>query len=235
MHEYVTNKIWLKDYPVHYSGITFNARMTIVRLHDDSLLLHSPCEIDLALKTTIEALGKVNYIVAPGTYHYLHVPSAQQAFPKAKTLICPGIEKKQPNLHYDSLLSDTPEPDLQTDFKQVLIQGAGGMNEVAFYHIPSQTLVLVDLIEYITDKTPDIGWGIKFWWKLIFRMWNKPKPAPEYQLGWKDKSAAAKSLQHILTWNFQRIVIAHGDLINSDAQQMATQAWSSVLKHEKHL
>jgi len=60
-------------------------------------------------------------------------------------------------------------------------------------------------------------------------MWNNPKPAPEYQLGWKDRQAASRSLRRILSWDFDRIIIAHGDLIEKDAKEVALQAWRQPL------
>jgi hypothetical protein len=60
-------------------------------------------------------------------------------------------------------------------------------------------------------------------------MWNRPKPAPEYQLGWKDKAAASKSLQQILEWDFDKIILAHGDLVEKDAKATAREAWKGPL------
>ena len=75
----------------------------------------------------------------------------------------------------------------------------------------------------------DVSWTLKLWWKWVFRMWNNPKPAPEYQLGWQDKNAASLTLKKILDWDFERIVIAHGDLIEENAKQVAIHAWKQVL------
>jgi hypothetical protein len=61
-------------------------------------------------------------------------------------------------------------------------------------------------------------------------MWENPKPAPEYQLGWKDKKAARRSLMKILEWDFDRIIIAHGDLIEENARQVALNAWRRPLE-----
>lgn len=55
-------------------------------------------------------------------------------------------------------------------------------------------------------------------------MWGTPKPAPEYQLGWKDKNAASRSLKKILNWDFERIIISHGDLIEENAKIVALHA-----------
>jgi hypothetical protein len=107
--------------------------------------------------------------------------------------------------------------------------------EVAFYHKATKTLILVDLIENFTNETEDVNWVLKLWWKVVFRMWDKPKPAPEYQLGWKDKKAACKALKRILSWDFERIIISHGDLIVKNAKEVALQAWRQPLESSENV
>jgi len=228
--EHTPGMIWIADYPVHYAGLDFFSRMTVIRLIDNRLLLHSPCHIDQAIKEQLDRLGEVAYIVAPGSYHYFHVISAQDAYPLAKTMICPGVEQKAPDLQFSEFLCDKVPDSWLDDFDLVLVRGAKYMWEVAFFHKPSRTLILVDLIENIGDKTRGVGWGLKFWWKLVFRMWNHPKPAPEYQLGWKDKIAARQSLLQILGWNFERVIISHGDLIDKNAKEVVKLAWEVPLE-----
>jgi hypothetical protein len=230
LKEYLPERIWLKEYPIRYAGTTFNARMTVIRLKDSSIMIHSPCGIDHGTKVEIEKLGDVSFIVAPGSYHYLYVKSAQEAFPKAETFICPGIERKCPELDFDWILGDRPDPRWENDFEQVLVRGNKYIWEVAFFHIPSKTLILVDLLENITDMTPGVNWLLKLWWKAIFHMWNHPKPAPEYQLGWRGKLAARKSLMRICEWRSERIIIAHGDLIEKDTKKMLIAAWKNPLE-----
>ncbi|MGV7235104.1 MAG: hypothetical protein ACQ9ET_02500 [Nitrosomonadaceae bacterium] len=70
-----------------------------------------------------------------------------------------------------------------------------------------------------------MNWILELWWKIVFRMWGNPKPAPEYQLGWKDMNATSKSLKIILCWDFERIIIYHGDLIEENAKVVALNAW----------
>lgn len=232
LDEYIAEQLWLKEYPVHYASCDFNSRMTVIKLRDGSIMLHSPCDIDQQLKDEIEALGRVAFIVAPGSYHYQHITSAQEAFPDAETFICPGIEHKCPEIDFDWILADRPDPRWENDFAQVLVRGTKYMWEVAFFHKASKTLVLVDLLENFTDQTSGTNWQLKFWWKAVFHMWNHPKPAPEYQLGWKDKTAAKKSLQRILEWDFVRIIMAHGDLIDSQSKETITNAWSTPLESD---
>ncbi len=227
--EFVPNQIWLKEYPIHYAGCDFNARMSVVRVSDSKLLLHSPCEIDAQTRQEISTLGDVAFIVAPGSYHYFHIASAQAAFPHADTYICPGVERKRPDIDFDWFLADRPPQAWADVLDQLLVRGNKYIWEVAFFHKPSRTLLLVDLIENITDQTPNTNWLLKLWWKAVFHMWNHPKPAPEYQLGWKDKTAARQSLQRILEWDFERIVLSHGDLIEKNAESIAREAWKAPL------
>jgi hypothetical protein len=225
---FVPDQIWLAEYPIRYAGAAFNARMTVIRLSGDRLLIHSPCAMDQPLQRAISALGRVAFILAPGNFHYFHVASCQQAFPEASTWICPGVERKRPDLRHDGLLGDRPEPGWAEELDQVQVAGARLMREVAMFHRPSRTLVLVDLIENFSDQTPGTNWLLKAYFRLL-GMWGRPRPAPEYRFGWGDRSAVAASLERILDWDFERIIIAHGDLIEHDARRMAREAWRGVL------
>lgn len=228
--EYIAGQIWLSSYPVRYAGLDFCSRMSVVRLRDGSLMLHSPCEIDDEMKRSIEGLGTVAHIVAPGSYHYFHVGSAQKAFPDAQTYICPGIERKRPDIDFDWILGDRSPDGWSDDFEQILVRGTRYIWEVVFFHKASRTLLLVDLVENVGDRTQGVGWGLELWWKIVFRMWNAAKPAPEYQLGWKDKAAAKQSLERILQWDFERVVLSHGDLIETNAKATVRDAWKTPLR-----
>lgn len=82
---------------------------------------------------------------------------------------------------------------------------------------------------FITDRTPGVSWPLKAWFKYVFRMWNNPRPAPEYQFGWTDRAAARASLETILSWVFERSVLSHGDNIAVDARPTARRAWHKIL------
>ena len=231
IYEYVPGTIYIVEYGIRFGGMDLFSRMTIVRLNDGKLWLHSPCKLDALLKSEIDQLGEVAYIIAPGNFHHLHVSDLQVDYPNAETFLCPGLEKKRADLSFDWILGNRPDPRWALDFEQVVIQGTRIMNEVAFLHKPTRTLILVDLLENIGDNyTHEAGLLLKFWWKAVFHMWNTPKPAPEYQLGWGNKEIVRKGLEKILSWEFERIIIAHGNLIEMDAKAVAAKAWQNVLK-----
>ena len=230
LEEYVPQKIHIVEYPIHFGGMDLFSRMTLVRLHDGKLWVHSPCRLDAQLKNEIDQLGKVAYILAPGNFHHLYVSDFQSHYPDAETFLCPGLEYKREDLKFDWILDDHPDPRWNSEFDQVVIQ-TRIISEVAFVHKNTGTLILVDLLENIGDDyTHEAGLLLKFWWKAVFKMWNNPKAAPEYQLGWGDKDVVKKGLEKILSWNFDRIILAHGNLIESNAKAVLIKAWENVLQ-----
>lgn len=228
--EYVNDQIWIVEYPVRYFGINLYGRMTIIKLENGELIIHDPCKIDESAKRKIDAIGKVKYIVAPGNFHHLFVTEFQQKYPDAETFLCPGLERKRPDIGFEWILGNRPDHRWGDAIEQVVVQGPKIIWEVAFVHKPSRTLILVDLLENIGDdfKHP-VGLNLRFWWKVVFRMWNNPKAAPEYQIGWGKKDVVKKCLKKIIGWDADRIILAHGELVEKDVRKTLTTAWSKVL------
>ena len=230
LHEYIKYKIFIVEYPLRFGGMDVFGRMTLVRLSNGELWVHDPCQINVKLKSEIDQLGAVRFIIAPGNFHHLFISDFQQHYPDAETFLCPGLEHKRPDLKFDWILGNRPDPRWQSEISQVLIQGTKIISELAFLHGESKTLILVDLLENIGDDYPhDTNLWLKFWWKVVFKMWNNPKAAPEYQMGWGDKKIVKEGFETILSWDFERIILAHGNLIEENAKAVLTRAWENVL------
>ena len=228
--EHVPGQIWILEYPVRFGGMDLFGRTTIIRLENGELIVHDPCIITKNIKDQIDDLGMVKYIIAPGTYHHLYVEDFQKVYPDAETFLCPGLETKRPDLKFDWMLGNKPDSRWNNVFEQVLIQGTRHITEVVFFHKPSETLILVDLLENIGDDYQHkADLLLKFYWKAIFHMWNNPKAAPEYQLGWGDKQIVKTGLEKILSWDAKRLILSHGENIDRDVNQVLRKAWESVL------
>lgn len=225
---FVPDALWLRDYFVSLGGARVNARMTVIKLRSGEILVHSPCAFDEALGAEVAALGRVAGIIAPGNFHWLHVRSCQEAFPDAVTYICPGVEKRAKSLEFDVVLGDEAPPLWAGELSQVALQGPRIMREVAFLHHASKTLILVDLVENVTPATPGVNWVLRVFFRAI-GMWNQPSPAPEYRVAWGDEARVRQGLERILAWDFERVILSHGDLITRDAKQVVTRAWRKIL------
>ena len=202
--------------------------MTIVRLGDGRLVIHSPGPLDAGAGEWIRSLGRVAVILVPGNFHHLHAAECQRAFPDAATWICPGVERRDPALRFDGVLGQALPKAMQPGFEQVFVRGRL-MAEVALLHRPTGTLLLVDLLERFGDATPNVNGVLRACSKLM-GMWNRPALGPEYRLfGWTDRATARAALERILAWNARRVVIAHGDLVDNDPAAVLRQAWRTAL------
>jgi Domain of unknown function (DUF4336) len=227
LRQVVPGEVWVKEHPVRLAGGRFLTRMTVLRLAD-GLCLHSPIEIDAETRSAIERLGQVRAIIAPSTFHHFFVASAQQAFPAARTYGMKGLETKRKDLHFDELLEDEP-PAVWADQMDHVVIGNRVMREVEFLHRPSRTLVATDLVENFRDETPGTNAVLRVWMRL-FGMWGRPRPAPELRMFTRDKKSAHLALDRLLAWDFERAIVAHGELLDRDPKQAIREAWGWLLE-----
>lgn len=214
--------VWVKEHPVTLVGARLLTRMTVFRL-DDGLYLHSPVEIDEQARLEIASVGEVRGIIAPSTVHHLFFASAQRAFPNARTYAIEGLETKRADLHFDELLGDQPPAAWAGQMDQVVI-GNRVMREVVFLHRSSRTMIAVDLVENFRDETP----GTNLMLRAMIRalgMWGRPRPAPELRWIPSDRARMRDALAVILSWDFDRAVIAHGEILERAPKESIREAW----------
>lgn len=111
----------------------FSTRMTIIRLADGGLFLHSPIPLDDGLRAELDGLGEVRAIVAPNKAHHLFVGDCCAAYPDAKLYGALGLEFKRKDLSFAGMLGDEPRPEWRGDIEQRTVRGIPMLNEVAFF------------------------------------------------------------------------------------------------------
>lgn len=223
MRAIVPDRIFVEEHPVHFAGGCLLTRMTAIVLDDGGVLLHSPIPIDKTLRAAILKLGEVRGLVAASTCHHLFVADAQRAFPGVPTYAIAGLERKRPDL----ALRPLPDELWARELERVAV-GNRVMRELVLLHRPSRAVVAVDLVEHIGDATPGVDRVMRMWIKLL-GMWNKPRAAPELRWLTRDRAAARQAIERILSWDFDKMVIAHGELFEHDAKAALREAWRFVL------
>src|SRR5262249_57228930 len=115
------------------------------RLASGGLWIHSPGPLQPELTAQLTALGPVQVLVAPNAMHHLYLSQNVQAFPQATVYVSPALPAKIKDSFIYQLLSDEPPPLWRDDFIQHLVGGMPKLQEVAFLHCASRTLILTDL------------------------------------------------------------------------------------------
>jgi hypothetical protein len=216
-------ELWSTEYPLAWQAglISIPVRMTVIRIGDGRLILHSPGPIDPELKAEIDALGSVGFIVVPEA-HGRFAAQAAQSYPKARLVAAPNAPRSGRSLAFHASLADLPPAAWAGQVESHLVQGFR-LNEVVLLHRPSRTLV-------ITDLCFNIHRASSTWARLFFRangMWQHFGPSRLIRgLAVSDRRALRRSLEHVLEWDFDRIVPGHGEVVEHGGPAALRAAWS---------
>lgn len=216
--------LWVAEKPLSVLGVRLGTRMTVVRLGSSGLFIHAPVPLTPDLQRQLDDLGPVQAVVAPSALHHLFIGEYMRAYPKAQFFAAEGVAKKRPELRFHGVLGDRPEFLWGSDLDQLPIRGCPGLNEVAFLHRASRTLILTDwLFNFSAAHRTSL------WTRLYLRMvgaWGGPRQTSRLRAAITDRDAARVSVDRILGWDFDRVILAHGDIIETGghaALQSATE------------
>lgn len=218
----LAENLWVVDRPQTFYGLPVGTRMTVIRLSGDRLLLHSPVELDDGLRRQLDELGRVTYAVAPNRVHHLYAGKVAQAYPGARLWIGPGLERKRPDLKFEAILGDEAPVEWRDEVSQVFFAGRPYENEVTFFHRASRTLILCDLAFNIGPEAAPVT---RFLMKLI-RSYGRLAPSTLDPWLIRDRRAARDSLERILAWDFDRIVVAHGTVLESGGHETLSRGYA---------
>jgi hypothetical protein len=217
--------LWVTEQPFRYLGIEVGARTTVIKLSNGSLLVHSPASLDTALREDLDRKGKVGFIVAPNRFHHLFVGDYQLAYPHAESYCAPGLQTKRADLKFNAVLSDEVRPEWSGQLDQLVFSAFPPLNEVVILHRASRTVIFTDLLFNVTHTDSTLS-------RLAFKLdggYKKPAVARTFKLLIRFKRAQARALiDRILAWDFDRVVLAHGDVIETGGKRAVAEAWSFV-------
>ena len=104
----VAPNIGIVDGPFEYLTVggvklplPFTTRMTVVRLSNTDLFLHSPIKFDGRLADELLRLGAVRHLVSPNQFHYAHIGEWAKAFPNAVSWASPRVRERARARHVD--------------------------------------------------------------------------------------------------------------------------------------
>lgn len=229
----VAPNLWTVDGPVvhmAYLGtrIPFPTRMTVARLPDGGLWLHSPTELVPELAERVAALGTVAHLVSPNALHYTHIADWKSAFPDAITWASPGVraraESQGSALRFDEDLGEHAPDDWCFSIDQLIFRGSRLRDEVVFFHRASRTLVVADLIENFEADTVR---GPLSWATAMPETGDPDAPQPVDLRGtdWGRRNDARASFERVLAWRPERVVVAHGRCYDHDGEAELRRAF----------
>ena len=218
--------IWIIDGPnVRDFRVLFPTRMTVVKLADGSIWIESPVSVPFETIQCITEWGPVRYLVAATPRHVWRLAAWHTLFPDAQLWVprpTPFTLKKGA-LPLTRMLTDTEPRDWSLDFDQLAFRGNPLIEEVFFFHKASRTVILGDLIQ----AHPKVH-GKPFH-NALFRLEGvASKPGGvglDFKLSFINRKLARQSLDTLLSWDFDKLIIAHGACIEKGAKPFVERAF----------
>ncbi len=237
----IGQSIWVAEQPLRYFGLSVGTRMTVVRLASNltngptnrtELAVISPIQVSDAIVCQLRELGTVTHLIAPNLYHYFFAAEFKALYPQATFWAAPGLATKKPDLPIDRTIENEHSGEwpgleyrLLDGFRTL---GAGGfdtLNECVFFHPASRTLVLTDAVFNFDESFPwptqlaaRIGGGYK-----------SLSPSLLEKMATTEKEKVRRSIEKILNWDFDRVVMAHGSIVNHNGKEKIRQGYEKFL------
>lgn len=217
--------LWVASRPLPMWIGDIGCRMTVVRAADGGLLLHSPVTLDAATREALDRIGPVRWIVGPSRVHHFYLGDWAAAYPDALLCGAPGLPEKRRDLRFHRALDAAVPPPWGPEIPMLLFAGAPSMNELVFLHAPSRTLVLTDLAFHV----PADGGRARIFHRLVGATWRFG-PHRIIRLAIRDRRAARASLEAILRWDFDRVIVSHGEVLERGGQAAMREAFAPYLR-----
>ena len=218
--------LWFAAQPLRFLGLQLGARMTVVRLKDGKLLLHSPIAWSAELAAQLDAIGTPAFIIAPNRLHHLFIGAWLQAYPACQLHVAPTVEIKRPDLVPTSVLGPAQNLDFSDELQHIVLGGCSFTNEVVFFHPQTATMIATDMVFNIGPRHAAMT-------RLFFRLngaYGQPAVSLLERMMIKDRDAFHRDLNNVLAWPIDRLIMAHGDVVEQDGHAALTRAYQFVLR-----
>ena len=211
--------------------LPFTTRMTVVRLSNGDLFLHSPTRFDRKLADELESLGVVRHLVSPNQFHYAHIGEWLKAFPAAVAWASPGVRSRSRarnvEIRFDRDLAPDPPDEWRGQLDQTLFPG-GYFKEFIFFHRASESLIVTDAIINIELGKVDQPW------RTFTRMSGMYHPRGQVFFGMRlplslQREKADAAIAKLRAWRPRRILLSHGRCFEVDADQVIARIFGRHL------
>jgi hypothetical protein len=211
--------IGIVDGPLEYLTVVgvrlplpFSTRMTVVRLKNGDLFLHSPIAFDTTLAGRLQSMGTIQHLVSPNQFHYAHIGEWSGVFPDAVTWASPGARARARargiGVRFKRDLGALPPLEWRDEIEQTVVPG-GIFGEIVFFHKLSKTLILADTILNL-----ELG-KLRQPWRFVTWLTGMYYPNGQLFFGMRlplllQRRKTRAAVEKMLSWQPERIILSHG-------------------------
>ncbi len=212
--------VWTSTFPLKVLGVDIQRVVTVLKLAGGKLLVHSTAPFGAGEVAAIRAMGDPLWLVDALLRHDTFAAEGRAAFPEARYFAPPGFAAGT-GIVTESLLA--PPPEWAGEIEVLAVAGVPDYGEFVMLHCASKTLVVGDLVVNFPD-------GDGLWSELLFKLGavgghTQPGVTRPFKHAIEDEAAFLKSLETVLSWDFERIIVGHGEPVLTDAKGKLRRAF----------
>jgi hypothetical protein len=216
----LAENLFVRPYSLRLLGGDFRRMVTIVRLRSGELVIHSTGPFRSEDVAAILRLGRPGWLLDTMLQHDTFAQRGRQAFPGIPYLAPDGFAEVV-GFKTGPLL---PAPAEWGDELEVLrLEGIPSFQEHLVFHPPSRTLIVADLLFNFGPATPR-------WTHFLLLCAVGPRHHPgmsrRFRMAIKDKAAFQRSIESLTRWDFDRIIVGHGEIIETDGKRLLEESVS---------
>lgn len=207
------NDVWIAAGPaVRFWGFSLPTRMIVVKLHDGSLWINSPVAATRVEAARLEDIGPVAHLVSPTPMHDWRLRSWAEFFPRAQ-------------IWSACRLAGAPPAAWKNEIDRVLFRGSLVLAETEFFHRPSRTLIVADFIQnYRSEPNRPLRNALKRLGGVLDG--GMPRDIRLTFIGEQRRRLAEDAVQKLLAWDFEKLIVAHGDPVANGARPLVERAFA---------
>jgi len=214
----LAENLWLLAYPLKMMGADLRRNVTLIRLASGKLVIHSSAPFSPLDVSAIRNLGEPGWIVDGILRHDTFARQAREAFPDITYLGPDGFAEVVGFCTFPV----TPAPaEWEHELLTLELAGAPKARDIAMLHVPSRTLILTELLFNFSSREPAIT---RFLLRLAVGSQYGPGVPRPIRFGIEDKEAFQASITTLLSWDFDRVIVGHGDVIETQGKEKVRQA-----------
>jgi hypothetical protein len=192
--------------------------VTVVRLRSGELIIHSTGLFTPGDVAAIIRLGRPGWILDVMLRHDTFAKHGHEAFSKIPFLAPEGFSEAV-GFSTKPLI---PAPAAWADELEVLqLEGIPSMREHIAFHRPSRTLIVADLLFNFGPEAP-------IWTRFLVlcAVGSKHHPGMSrpFRMAIKNKAAFQRSLESLTKWDFDRIIVGHGEMVETGGKRQLAEA-----------
>ncbi len=208
-------------------GPSLPTNATVLGLESGGLVVIAPPA--MSESAGIEALGPVDSVVVPNSFHHLFVSECMARHPGARLIGPPGLVDRVAGLPpLEEFEAGTKGP-WPGEIEFAVLGPVRQVCEIALFHLRSRTLVLTDVAFNLRKIERPLD---RVFWRLVGVGSSFGPTFDSRMLLLRDRAAASRFVSEVARWPMERIIVAHGDVLEENAKAEFLRAFRAYLPEE---